>query len=179
MKNYKWLVVFLIFIFIAVAYWLNISNVSLIKNYQEGKSFIQKEQKNELAIVNAPQLEIDGHKFFVELAQEPAVQRQGLSGRASLASDTGMLFIYPEKQNLVFWMKDMNFSLDLLWIDGDTDTVVALEKNMLAPAPGTTDQDLLTYAAPKAVDKVFEINAGLIDQYGIKVGDKITYYNIQ
>lgn len=178
MKNYKWLVVFLIFIFIAAAYWLNISNISLIKNYQEGKSSTQKEQKNE-SVVNAPRLELNGHEFLVELAQEPAVWRQGLSGRASLPSDTGMLFISAnkEKRNFVFWMKDMNFPIDLLWIDGDT--VVALEKNMAVPSANTSDQDLKTYVAPVVVDKVFEINAGLIDQYGIKVGDKITYYNIQ
>lgn len=176
MKNYKWLVVFLIFIFIFVAYWLKISNISLIKNYQEGKSNIAVTPGCAKPSDGTAQVCVGNQNFAIELATDPAVQRQGLSDRQSMDINTGMLFVYPENRNLVFWMKDMHFPIDLLWIDGDI--VRGIEKNMVVPTPGTSDQDLKTYAAPTAVDKVLEINAGLIDKYGIKIGDQIKYYNI-
>ena len=73
-------------------------------------------------------------------------------------------------------MKDMKFNIDLLWINDDK--VLGIEKNMPAPLAGTEDKDLLIYSSAEPVNRVLEINGGLVDQYGLKVGDSLEYQNI-
>jgi len=114
---------------------------------------------------------IKGHLFKTEIADNLKEQERGLSGRETMTDDQAMLFIFPNKTKRVFWMKDMNFNIDLLWIEDDQ--IVAYEKNMLAPEKDTPPSELLRYASPPAVNKVLEIKAGLIDRLGIKVGDII------
>src|SRR3989344_4633932 len=56
-------------------------------------------------------------QVLVELAQTPAAQQQGLSGRKSLGANQGMLFIFPQDEARQFWMKEMNFPLDIIWLN--------------------------------------------------------------
>ncbi|MFA5126648.1 MAG: DUF192 domain-containing protein [Patescibacteria group bacterium] len=123
-----------------------------------------------------PQVIIKDKVFKVVVANEPALQREGLSSQADLAEDSGMLFVYAGYQILTFWMKDMKFNVDLLWIKDDS--IVAFEKNMPAPAAGISDDQLLRYSSPVAVDKVLEFGSGTIDALGIKAGDKVIFKNI-
>lgn len=118
-------------------------------------------------------VDINGVVFKTELVKNSKELERGLSGREAIADNQAMLFILPDKNSRVFWMKDMNFNIDLLWIDGDK--IIAYEKNMLAPDKNTPDSQLLKYKSPQAVDKVLEIKAGLIDLLGIKIGDTIKF----
>ena len=59
----------------------------------------------------------------MDVALTPAARARGLSGRESLASMTGMLFVFETGRASAFWMKDMLFSLDFVWI-GEDCTVV-------------------------------------------------------
>ncbi len=113
---------------------------------------------------------INQQTFSVEIVDKPREMMRGLSGRASLAKNHGLLFIYPDKNYLTFWMKGMNFPIDLLWIDGDK--IVGLEKNML-PEPGVVDGSLKRYNSPQTVSKVLEVPAGSIEAANIKLGDII------
>ncbi len=110
--------------------------------------------------------------FYVDVADSPKEMARGLSGRPGLAPDHGLLFIYPDKDYRTFWMKDMNFAIDLLWIDGDK--VVGLEENML-PEPGVAFDDLRRYNSPQPVSRVLEIPAGSVDASQVKVGDIIKF----
>jgi len=76
-----------------------------------------------------------------------------------------MLFIFPKPGRPNFWMKDMNFPLDFIWISGGQ--VVQLSTNIPATQPPVT----LTPDQP--IDQVLEVNAGFIDKYGIKVGNEV------
>ena len=69
--------------------------------------------------VSTPQVLIKDQTFDVVVADDIATQRKGLDGQSSLGSNQGMLFIYTDPRVLTFWMKDMKFSVDLLWIKGD------------------------------------------------------------
>lgn len=102
-----------------------------------------------------------------EIADTSAKQMKGLSGRQSLAENSGMLFVFSTPDFYSFWMKDMNFPLDFVWISGDT---VAEITSDVKP-PGSEPLQILT---PKEeVDKVLELNAGAVERLNIKVGDKI------
>ncbi|MCB9802520.1 DUF192 domain-containing protein [Candidatus Nomurabacteria bacterium] len=116
-------------------------------------------------------IHLAGSTFQVELARDRTEQTKGLSGRASLAVDEGMLFVYADKQPLRFWMKEMLFPIDLLWIDGKT--IVGFEENLPNPVPNTKDEDLTSFNSPQAVDKVLELPAGTVQRLKIQIGDQI------
>src|SRR3990167_10190204 len=64
---------------------------------------------DQLADQNQNILSINGIEITVEIADDPNEQSQGLSGRESLAPDSGMLFVFPQPTMPGFWMKDMKF----------------------------------------------------------------------
>ncbi len=103
------------------------------------------------------------------LAKTPQQIEKGLGGFKKLEQNQGMLFLLGEKRVYSFWMKDMLFPLDIIWIDNDK--IVDIDKNVQ-----TGDQSNLTvYKPPTPVNFVLEVNSGFSDKYGIKLGDKVVY----
>lgn len=115
---------------------------------------------------------VDDAQFTVEIASTMLEQSRGLSFRPSLGASDGMLFIFPTGSTQTFWMKDMNFALDMIWISGNT--VAGFAQNAPAPAPGTQLWELPIYTSPVNTDKVLEVDAGTVAKYHIKVGDTVT-----
>jgi len=118
------------------------------------------------------QLNIDNAIFTVEIASTSLEQTRGLSFRPSLGANDGMLFIFTIGSVQSFWMKDMNFPLDMIWISGNT--IVGFAQNVPAPASGTALLNLPVYLSPGNTDKVLEVNAGTVAKYNIRVGDSVT-----
>ncbi len=116
---------------------------------------------------------LNGQEIKIEIADTPAKRARGLSGRESLAEGAGMLFIFPKPARQNFWMKDMKFPIDIIWIrqTTDGDRVVGFVENALPPASGQLENSLAIYSSPENVDRVLEINAGLVKKWRIKVGD--------
>ncbi|MEK9183386.1 MAG: DUF192 domain-containing protein [Patescibacteria group bacterium] len=113
-------------------------------------------------------VKIAGQEIKVELAKTPKAQAQGLSGRKLLAADQGMLFLFSISQKRSFWMKDMNFPIDIIWIDNGE--VVDIASNL--PPPAVVNNPPVYY--PRApVNAVLEVNAGFSEKYGLKIGDKM------
>jgi uncharacterized membrane protein (UPF0127 family) len=110
---------------------------------------------------------IGNKKIEVEVADEPMEQLLGLSGRKSLAQGKGMLFIFPTPVSPGFWMKDMKFSIDIIWIT-DNGMIIGIEKNI---APETFPNN---FFPPSLVKYVLEVPAGWSEKNSIKVGDKMT-----
>lgn len=117
------------------------------------------------------QAKIGGVTFNVELALTMTERTRGLSYRASLGSDNGMLFVFSTSTVQTFWMKDMNFPLDMIWIGGGK--VLGFEQNAPQPAPGTALYQLPIYSSPDGTNEVLEVNAGTVAKYNIKVGDAV------
>jgi len=122
---------------------------------------------------NAPasKVTIDNQTFSVEVATTSAQLQQGLSGRTSLPKDQGMLFIFKTAAPYPFWMKDMKFPLDMIFINNNK--IVTIFQNVPAPKdPNTTN--LPVYAPDGPVNQVLEINAGLAKTDNFKKGDTVT-----
>ncbi|OGY44717.1 MAG: hypothetical protein A3B89_01265 [Candidatus Buchananbacteria bacterium RIFCSPHIGHO2_02_FULL_40_13] len=119
---------------------------------------------NQRAVVIAEQ------KFNIELAKTAKEKTIGLSQRKKLPEKNGLLFVYERSLIPTFWMKDMKFPIDIIWIKDDM--VVGYEKN-LNPVAG--EVDLPIYQPRAFVNYVLEINAGLVEKYGIRVGDKVDF----
>lgn len=117
--------------------------------------------------VKTAQVKIGEAIFRVEIADNFTSRARGLAGRMSLGSDEGMLFVFTAPGPHGFWMQGMRFPLDIIWIRGDR--VVGFAEN--APVP--TEATPPTFLPPEPVDRVLEINAGLVAARGIKIGDKI------
>lgn len=108
---------------------------------------------------------IGSYRIPVEIADTDASRARGLGGRASLGSGKGMLFTFPDAApDRGFWMLDMRFPLDIIWIDQGTVTDVA---NL--PAPTSTDF-IPEHVSLFPADRVLELNAGEAKAMGIVPG---------
>lgn len=98
--------------------------------------------------------------FTVELATSTLAQARGLSGRVSLADGTGMLFVFDRPGIQNFWMKDMNFPIDIIWIGKGK--VIGFVERAAQPAPHTPLWSLPVYTSPDGVDTVLEVPSGTV-----------------
>ncbi|HEX7586110.1 MAG TPA: DUF192 domain-containing protein [Patescibacteria group bacterium] len=111
-------------------------------------------------------IRIGGGIVEVEVVSTGEKRVLGLSGRDSMCGNCGMLFVFGSGDQRRFWMKDMEFDLDMLWImDGK---VVYIARNV-SHENGT---DVIV-TAENVADKVLELNAGASDRLGIRVGDTV------
>lgn len=108
-------------------------------------------------------IKINDSSFQVEIVNTPETRQQGLSGKANLPDGTGMFFIFETPDKYGFWMKDMNFAIDIVWIDENL-RIVDVELDVL---PETFPQ---IFYPNKAVKYVLELPAGTIAKYRIDIG---------
>lgn len=103
------------------------------------------------------------------VASSSGDRNKGLGKRDSLPLNEGMIFVFDHVGSYSFWMKDMKFAIDILWLD-ENKKVVDIAANVPAQ-PGKSDRDLTLYK-PKADAKyVLEVNAGLSSLNNVAVGD--------
>ena len=115
---------------------------------------------------------INEARINVLVADTPQERAAGLSGYAGLPENVGMLFVFPEPRQPSFWMKGMEFPLDLVWIrDG---TVVQIDTAVPPPPPNTPDDQLPRYHPTEPITHVLELTAGSAARYSIIVGYRIT-----
>ncbi len=107
-------------------------------------------------------LKIKEKVIEIEIVKTEADRERGLSGRERLDIDTGMLFIFDKPDRYAFWMLDMKFNLDFIWIKDQR--IVYLSQNISNPT---------TLYPPIPIDKVLEVNAGFIQENNIATGDTI------
>jgi len=117
----------------------------------------------------SPRIKIRNHIFRVEIADTPEQRAKGLSYRDTMPFDCGMLFVFKEKARYTFWMKGMRFPLDFLWIDGNR--IVDITEKVPLPAGET----LPVYSPRIPVNRVLELNAGVVENLGISIGDTLVF----
>lgn len=104
----------------------------------------------------------------LEVVSSRAALTQGLSGRETLPPNEGMLFDFQSEDEYCMWMKDMNFSLDMIWLD-QNGRVVDIKTSI---HPNTyPDQVFCNEAAPARY--VIEVSAGTVDLANITRGQQI------
>lgn len=95
-------------------------------------------------------------------------RQRGLSGTDGLASDEGMLFVYDKEGAYRFWMKDMRYALDIIWLDASGTIVGLWESVQPASYPRT-------WAPRKPARYVLEVSAGFAKAHGLKIGDTVSF----
>jgi hypothetical protein len=110
----------------------------------------------------------------LSLAKTTESRALGLGEQAQLLND-GMLFLFDQPAKWQFWMKEMNFPLDFVWlIDG---MVVEISQDVQPPALAVSvDQknESLSILTPRQnINQVVELAAGRVKTLDIRVGDRI------
>jgi hypothetical protein len=125
---------------------------------------------------NIKYLEIGGQKVKVDLALTSAEQTEGLSGRESLSPNTGMLFVFNKPGYYPFWMPNMNFSIDMIWLapSGGGDVSKAkidyIEKD-------ATPESYPAIFGPKDNNSVYvlEVPNGFSDKNNLQIGESVDF----
>ena len=112
-------------------------------------------------------LSIKGHALIVEVATNPTGHQCGLAFRDELASDRGMLFVYPREQELRFWMKDTRIDLSIAYLDSDGNILEMHDMDSDDPYRQTISGQPARYA--------LEVNQGWFLTNDIKVGDRVEF----
>jgi uncharacterized membrane protein (UPF0127 family) len=110
---------------------------------------------------------LNGQTFSVKVAKTDKEKQLGLSTTKKLDKNKGMLFLFDNADYYAFWMKNMKFPLDIIYISGGK--VVYVVHN----APTPTGSSLPIYQPTQKADKVLEINSGLSNTYNIKTGTQV------
>jgi uncharacterized membrane protein (UPF0127 family) len=117
-------------------------------------------------------LRVGEQTLGVEIADSAQEWSQGLSGREQLAGDEGMLFVFDDQVRRSFWMRQMRFPLDMLFVrDGRVNEIV---RNVPAPS-GSQDGTEIRVQSQEPADWVLEVNSGWTQEHGVEVGDEVTY----
>jgi uncharacterized membrane protein (UPF0127 family) len=103
----------------------------------------------------------------LEPVQTPEALTKGLSGRDSLAENKGMLFIFDSPDQQCFWMKDMNFSIDMIFLDANKKVVRTFDNVSPESYPNNYCADDVKY--------VIEITAGKANGLGIENGQTLKF----
>lgn len=114
---------------------------------------------------------INGTAVFAEVARSPEKRERGLSGRTELGSENGMLFVFDTYAEHAFWMKQMKFPIDIIWISGNR--VVDIEENVPPPASGTPESALMVYRPDAPANLALEVEAGFAEANGIRIGSEV------
>lgn len=120
----------------------------------------------------SPKVKINGHELDVVLAKTDKDKQIGLSKYDKLDQDKGMLFIFDQPGFYPFWMKNMKFPIDIIFINKDRIVTIYAE------VP-TSKRNLILYSPTEASDKVLEVKAQTSTKYNFKVGEKVEYKNIK
>lgn len=113
-----------------------------------------------------PTVLLNGQRYNVTIAKTPAQVQRGLGGSTLLQPNEGMLFVFDTENQQCFWMKDMLFSIDMIWIDADK-RITAIQEN----------------ASPKDYPEqychlgqyVLELNSGDAKRHNAREGDTLNF----
>lgn len=118
-------------------------------------------------------IKVDDVALQVQIADTRPLQTRGLMFQDKLPYDKGMLFIFEDEGVRSMWMLNMQFALDLLWIDGNGN-VVHIEKDT-QPCKSAVETMSCTFSNgdSKPAKYVLEVTSGFVDKYHITEKSKL------
>jgi len=106
--------------------------------------------------------------LLAEIADTVEERQQGLSNRVSLDENRGMLFIFDQLSAGGIWMKDMHFSIDIIWID-ENQSIIDIKQN------AQPDSFPEIFYPQKNAKYVLEVSAGFTKRHNIFVGNQVHF----
>jgi len=149
----------------------NLSQPSLMES-EKAKIFLEKRGVDStIEIEREERVCFEEDCFYVELAQTPEQRNRGLMFRNKLEENRGMLFVFDHEGVYSFWMKNTFIPLDIIWLNENKE-VVYIEKN----AQPCLEDKCPSFKPDKEAKYVLEINGGMVDKIGLKLGDYLTFW---
>lgn len=110
-------------------------------------------------------------EFRALVLDTPQTQKQGLSGKTwdEFPGDHAAIFLFEKPQLQYFWMKDMRFPLDFLWVRDNQ--IIGIDENI--PEPASNNNEIYRINSNDTADMVIELHAGTVKEFSIKIGDQI------
>jgi uncharacterized protein len=110
------------------------------------------------------ELKIKNHKLKVEVAATAPTRTIGLMNRFSLAPDSGMLFVFPQSEQLGFWMKNTFIPLSIAYVDS---------KGVILNIADMKPHDESSHPSKGPAMFAIEMKQGWFKDKGIVAGDKV------
>lgn len=108
--------------------------------------------------------------LLVQIAKTPYHHKKGLGGRNSMGKFDGMLFVFNSHYRVGIVMRDMEFPIDVVWLDNGV--VVDIAPNI--QPEDVPEEQLSTYFPRKNANLVLELPAGWTIEHGLRIGDELT-----
>jgi len=123
-------------------------------------------------------VKIDNVVLEVQIADTGLLLTQGLMFQEELPFDQGMLFVFEGEARRSIWMPNMQFSLDILWLDNEGN-VLHIEKNVPPCKTALETASCPSYKGENKLAKyVLEVTAGFVDEYNITENSKLEIVSI-
>jgi uncharacterized protein len=113
---------------------------------------------------------MNGIKLIADIAANDVQRTKGLAVKDHLNETEGMLFVFSTPGNYAFWMKDMKFPIDIIWLDANK-TVVHIEHSLAPCSPISCP----TYLPNSNSLYVLETVAGFAEKYNVTQGTKVEF----
>jgi uncharacterized membrane protein (UPF0127 family) len=139
----------------------------LINVYAKGTNLLDNTVDN--LFRNKADLVVGDTNIKVFLAETKEERIKGLSGKEYIDSDSGMLFIFDQLDYHGIWMKDMNFPIDIIWLNENMEVVYIEEGVSPESYPNV-------YRPNKKTKYVLEVGDNFVENHQIKVGDLVSYF---
>jgi len=117
---------------------------------------------------NIAKVQIGDVNYSLELVNTDTTRQQGLSGKPNLQPNNGMLFDFKQDGYWQIWMKEMNFAIDILWLNNQKQVVGVKTEALPQNYPES-------YGAEQQSQYVIELPAGSVNERNIKIGDTLTW----
>ena len=114
---------------------------------------------------------ISNKTIKAEVADNLAKRTVGLSEREELKEKEGMLFIFDKEGHYGFWMLNMKFPIDIVWISKNK-TIVGFVENAKPCTYNCT-----VYKPNKPILYALEVRSGFCKKYNVRSGQKV-FFNI-
>jgi uncharacterized membrane protein (UPF0127 family) len=123
-------------------------------------------------------IKIDSKILDVQIAETDAQRIRGLMFQNELPYDQGMIFVFSQEQVVPIWMLNMQFPLDIIWLDTNGN-VIHIEKNV-PPCKSALETTTCTVqnADNKKAMYVLEVTAGFTDKFQITEKSKMQIISI-
>ena len=127
------------------------------------------DKSNEIKEKKFQTIKINDIFLNVEIADTDKERIKGLSGRKNLEENKGLLFVFDTEGYHGIWMKDMNFNIDIAWLDKNK-KIIHIEKNV---SPKTYPKVFYAFEEEKPILSLYvlETKSDFFEKANIKVGD--------
>ena len=121
--------------------------------------------------IGGPWVELAGHRYTIEIANDDAERARGLMHRDAMSEDSGMLFVHDAEEPQAYWMKNTRISLDILYFD-DARKLVAQQRDV---PPCSLGDACPSYPSNEPARYVLELNAGQAARLRLQDGTELRF----